>query len=308
MLIDCDNVSAKHAGDVLEELAKYGTPTVKRAYGDWTTTQLSGWKTELHRHAIQPVQQFAYTVGKNSTDSALIIDAMDLLWQGNVEAFALVSSDSDFTRSPRDCASPASASKAWAGARPRSPCAGPSTSSSSSRCLHRPKGTTPEPATPPLSTTPLLTTPRRRVQGRLDDQPAERADQGDQRDLRRRRLGHARRRRPAPRPRPRGLRPPRLRPPEAQLPRRRAALPRYEDRRLPQPGAPALAPSRQRIRKEVCDEVGAPPSIDGSTVSAAHRQGRPDHPARSHGLRAVLPIGEPSLRVQWTPSSSTVAV
>ncbi|WP_226345066.1 NYN domain-containing protein [Agilicoccus flavus] len=98
VLIDCDNVSAKHAGDVLEELAKYGTPTVKRAYGDWTTTQLTGWKAELHRHAIQPVQQFAYTVGKNSTDSALIIDAMDLLWQGNVEAFALVSSDSDFTR------------------------------------------------------------------------------------------------------------------------------------------------------------------------------------------------------------------
>lgn len=98
MLIDCDNVSPRHAQAVLEELAKYGTPTVKRAYGDWTTTNLTGWKTELHRHAIQPVQQFAYTVGKNSSDSALIIDAMDLLWQGNVEAFALVSSDSDFTR------------------------------------------------------------------------------------------------------------------------------------------------------------------------------------------------------------------
>ena len=98
VLIDCDNVSAKHAESVLEELAKYGTPTVKRAYGDWTTQHLAGWKPELHRHAIQPVQQFAYTVGKNSSDSALIIDAMDLLWQGNVEAFALVSSDSDFTR------------------------------------------------------------------------------------------------------------------------------------------------------------------------------------------------------------------
>ena len=98
VLIDCDNVSARHCADVLEELAKYGTPTVKRAYGDWTTSQLAGWKSELHRHAIQPVQQFAYTVGKNSSDSALIIDAMDLLWQGNVEAFALVSSDSDFTR------------------------------------------------------------------------------------------------------------------------------------------------------------------------------------------------------------------
>ncbi len=98
VLIDCDNVSGKHATAVLEELAKYGTPTVKRAYGDWTTTQLGGWKAELQRNAIQPVQQFAYTVGKNSTDSALIIDAMDLLWQDNVEAFALVSSDSDFTR------------------------------------------------------------------------------------------------------------------------------------------------------------------------------------------------------------------
>lgn len=98
VLIDCDNVSAKHTAAVLEELAKYGTPTIKRAYGDWTTTQLGGWKSELQRNAIQPVQQFAYTVGKNSTDSALIIDAMDLLWQGNVEAFALVSSDSDFTR------------------------------------------------------------------------------------------------------------------------------------------------------------------------------------------------------------------
>lgn len=98
VLIDCDNVSPAHAGAVLEELAAYGTPTIKRAYGDWTTTQLSGWKKELNRRAIQPVQQFAYTAGKNSTDSALIIDAMDLLWMGNVEAFAIVSSDSDFTR------------------------------------------------------------------------------------------------------------------------------------------------------------------------------------------------------------------
>lgn len=98
VLIDADNVSAKHAGAVLEELATYGIPTVKRAYGDWTTTQLTSWKSELLRHAIQPIQQFANTIGKNSTDSALIIDAMDLLWQGNVDAFALVSSDSDFTR------------------------------------------------------------------------------------------------------------------------------------------------------------------------------------------------------------------
>ncbi|SLM99176.1 NYN domain-containing protein [Brevibacterium yomogidense] len=98
VLIDCDNVSPTHAGAVLEELASYGTPTIKRAYGDWTTSQLNGWKKELNRWAIQPVQQFAYTVGKNSTDSALIIDAMDLMWMGNVESFAIVSSDSDFTR------------------------------------------------------------------------------------------------------------------------------------------------------------------------------------------------------------------
>jgi uncharacterized LabA/DUF88 family protein len=98
VLIDADNTSASHADDLLEEIAKYGTPTVKRAYGDWTTQQLVRWKSELHRHAIQPVQQFAYTTGKNSTDSALIIDAMDLLYSGNLDAFAIVSSDSDFTR------------------------------------------------------------------------------------------------------------------------------------------------------------------------------------------------------------------
>ena len=98
VLIDADNVSSSHSAALLAELARYAVPTVKRAYGDWTTQQLSGWKSELARHAIQPVQQFANTVGKNSTDSALIIDAMDLLYSGNLDAFALVSSDSDFTR------------------------------------------------------------------------------------------------------------------------------------------------------------------------------------------------------------------
>ena len=98
VLIDADNTSARHASALLEEVARYGVPTVKRAYGDWTTPQLGGWKDELNRNAIQPVQQFAYTSGKNSTDSALIIDAMDLLYTGNLDAFAIVSSDSDFTR------------------------------------------------------------------------------------------------------------------------------------------------------------------------------------------------------------------
>ena len=98
VLIDADNTSPKHVSALLEELAQYGVATVKRAYGDWTTSQLSGWKSELNQHAILPVQQFSYTVGKNSTDAALIIDAMDLLYEGNLDAFAIVSSDSDFTR------------------------------------------------------------------------------------------------------------------------------------------------------------------------------------------------------------------
>ncbi len=98
VLIDADNASASVAKELFEEVAKHGTPTVKRAYGDWTTQNLVGWKEHLHRHAIQPMQQFAYTKGKNSTDSALIIDAMDVLYSGNVDGFCIVSSDSDFTR------------------------------------------------------------------------------------------------------------------------------------------------------------------------------------------------------------------
>ncbi len=98
MLIDADNATASVVKELLEEVAKYGTATVKRAYGDWTTQNLVSWKKHLHRHAIQPMQQLAYTKGKNSTDSAFIIDAVDLLSAGNVDAFCLVSSDSDFTR------------------------------------------------------------------------------------------------------------------------------------------------------------------------------------------------------------------
>ena len=98
VLIDSDNTTARLTAELLAEIAKYGTPTIKRAYGDWTTQHLVGWKEELLRHAIQAVQQFAYTRGKNSTDSALIIDAMDLLYAGNLEGFVIVSSDSDFTR------------------------------------------------------------------------------------------------------------------------------------------------------------------------------------------------------------------
>jgi uncharacterized protein (TIGR00288 family) len=97
VLIDADNTSPKLVKEMFEELAGYGTVTVKRAYGDWTNPHLTGWRDKLLANAISPQQQFAYTKDKNATDSALIIDAMDLLYSGNVEGFALVSSDSDFT-------------------------------------------------------------------------------------------------------------------------------------------------------------------------------------------------------------------
>ncbi|MFC7496802.1 MULTISPECIES: NYN domain-containing protein [unclassified Nocardioides] len=97
VLIDADNTSARLVKEMFEELAGYGTITVKRAYGDWSSDGLKGWRNVLLGNAISPQQQFAYTTGKNATDSALIIDAMDLLYSGNVEGFAIVSSDSDFT-------------------------------------------------------------------------------------------------------------------------------------------------------------------------------------------------------------------
>lgn len=97
LLIDCDNVSHTAIEGVLEELAKHGTVNVRHAHGDWNNPSLSGWAGKLHPHAIRPMQQFAYTKGKNATDSAMIIDAMDLLYSGNVDAFALMTSDSDFT-------------------------------------------------------------------------------------------------------------------------------------------------------------------------------------------------------------------
>ena len=97
VLIDADNTSPKYAEAVLDELAKYGTPTIRRAYGDFSSSRLGGWTKELNARAIRAIHQNAFTTGKNSTDSALIIDAMDLLYADNVESFAIVSSDSDFT-------------------------------------------------------------------------------------------------------------------------------------------------------------------------------------------------------------------
>ncbi len=98
VLIDSDNISSKYITCILDEMTKYGVITYKRIYGDWTSTQTSKWKNELLENSITPIQQFSNTVGKNATDSALIIDAMDILYTGNVEGFCIVSSDSDFTR------------------------------------------------------------------------------------------------------------------------------------------------------------------------------------------------------------------
>jgi len=98
VLIDAGNASAQYLDPLLVEIAKYGRASVRRAYGDWTSNQLAQWKAELLANSIQPIQQFSYTTGKNATDSALIIDAMDLLHTSNLDGFCLVSSDSDFTR------------------------------------------------------------------------------------------------------------------------------------------------------------------------------------------------------------------
>jgi hypothetical protein len=98
VLIDADNIPYSNVKGMLEEIAKYGTPTFKRIYGDWTKPTISGWKSVLLENAITPIQQYSYTKGKNSSDSALIIDAMDILYSGKIDGFCIVSSDSDFTR------------------------------------------------------------------------------------------------------------------------------------------------------------------------------------------------------------------
>jgi len=98
VLIDGDNIPSKYIKEMMEEITKYGTPTIKRIYGDWTKPHLTKWKNVLLENAINPIQQYSYTAGKNATDSAMIIDAMDILYSRNVDGFCLVSSDSDFTK------------------------------------------------------------------------------------------------------------------------------------------------------------------------------------------------------------------
>ena len=98
VLIDGDNIPSAYVKEMMEEIAKYGNPTIKRIYGDWTKPHLSKWKNVLLENAVTPIQQYGYTTGKNATDSAMIIDAMDILYSEKVDGFCLVSSDSDFTR------------------------------------------------------------------------------------------------------------------------------------------------------------------------------------------------------------------
>lgn len=98
VLIDGDNIPSAYIKEMMEEITKYGNPTIKRIYGDWTKPHLSKWKNLLLENAITPIQQYGYTTGKNATDSAMIIDAMDILYTGNTDGFCLVSSDSDFTK------------------------------------------------------------------------------------------------------------------------------------------------------------------------------------------------------------------
>jgi len=98
VLIDGDNITSAYVKEMMEEIAKYGNPTIKRIYGDWTQPHLNKWKKVLLENAINPIQQYGYTQGKNATDSAMIIDAMDILYGDSVDGFCLVSSDSDFTR------------------------------------------------------------------------------------------------------------------------------------------------------------------------------------------------------------------
>ena len=153
VLIDSDNTTASLTTELLEEIAKYGDADGQarlRRLDDPAPGRLEG---ALLRDAIQPMQQFAYTTGKNSTDSALIIDAMDLLYAGNVDGFVIVSSDSDFTRLRRGCGSPARPSTARATQDARRPWSRPATGSSTSRCSARDSATDARPSAPPSPTT-----------------------------------------------------------------------------------------------------------------------------------------------------------
>ena len=240
VLIDADNTSPKYAEALLEELAKYGTPTIKRAYGDFSSQRLSGWTRELNARAIRAIHQNAFTVGKNSTDSALIIDAMDLLYAGNVEAFALVSSDSDFTGLALRLRE--SGKIVYGLGRQRTP---QSLQNACDRFIAL-EVLGEEPAEAAAERADDGRLPRRDRRRRPPAQPRERPDAGGQRDRGRRGLEHRLLDRQPPQPHPGQLRPAQLRPRQAVVAGVGAALPGVADRGAPDPGA-ARGPARQGV-------------------------------------------------------------
>ena len=249
VLIDADNTSASHAGALLQELARYGVPTVKRAYGDWTTQQLVRWKEQLHRHAIQPIQQFAYTTGKNSTDSALIIDAMDLLYSGTLDAFAIVSSDSDFTRLATRLRE--SGKTVYGIGRRRTP----GLAVAAVRPVHLPRGarctTVPRPRRPRPRPTPRPR-PRRcptcAGSSRQRSTPPRRTTAGRSLSQVGNHLGRSNA----------VVRPAQLRLPQARRPGPRAGLPRRRAARSGRPGAAALRAPGQEGREAGRQEAAGP--------------------------------------------------
>lgn len=129
ILIDADNISPKYVKVILDEAATFGVAACKRIYGDWSDVRLKSWKDALLNNSIIPIQQYSYTTGKNATDSAMIIDAMDLLYGGNLDGFCIVSSDSDFTRLAAVCVRPENSSSVWARAKLSAPSSRRATSS-----------------------------------------------------------------------------------------------------------------------------------------------------------------------------------
>lgn len=129
ILIDADNISPKYVKVILDEAATFGVAACKRIYGDWSDVRLKSWKDALLNNSIIPIQQYSYTTGKNATDSAMIIDAMDLLYGGNLDGFCIVSSDSDFTRLAAVCVRPENSSSVWARAKRSAPSSRRATSS-----------------------------------------------------------------------------------------------------------------------------------------------------------------------------------
>jgi uncharacterized protein (TIGR00288 family) len=276
VLIDADNTSHRYAEALLDEIAKYGNPTIKRAYGDWSSPRLGGWSTELNLRAIRGMHQGAFTRGKNSTDSALIIDAMDLLYDGNVEAFALVTSDSDFTSLALRLRESGKVVYGLGGAK--------TPASLQNACdkfirLELLGEVESEPDQPGAEDDGAGAGPGSRPGARA--QPPERDHQGRQRRRGRRGLGDTGRGRQPPEPDPPVPGPAQLRPPGAAGPARGPALPR-DGRRRPD----ARAGQGPRCSQGGVEEEGSP---DQGPDQGHGTEGHHDHPVGEEvGQQEVL--------------------